>query len=102
MDERSDGMITRRKRGGGTEEVRPTFNWQPQDEKGFHETESCIGQLTEDVRNVLEEIRDKQMLQCDVRAMIQSLLNETRRTRRVLEAAFGRKRKKRKKAAAKA
>jgi predicted ArsR family transcriptional regulator len=29
--------------------------------------------LLEDARNVLEEIRDKQMLQCDVRADIQAM-----------------------------
>ncbi len=95
-------MITRKKCDGGTEEVRPTFTWAPPYGGNLHTYKSTTGQLLEDIRNVLEEIRDKQMLQCEVRVMIQSILSETKRTRRVLDEAFGRKRRKRKKTAAKA
>jgi hydrogenase maturation factor len=101
VDETSDDMITRNKRGGGTEEVRPGFAWPPQNEQGDHILMSCVGQLAEDSRNILEEIRGKQMLQCDVRSDIATIAREVGRMRRVLEEAFGRKKRKRKKAAAK-
>jgi hypothetical protein len=90
-------MITRRKPGGGIENVRPAFTWSGADADQTTRTDVAIGQITEDIRNVLEQIRDKQMLQCDVRGMIQSQLSEMRRIRIVLEAAFARKPRKRKK-----
>lgn len=81
--------ITRRKKHSQeTEQVRPEFNW-PSDRS----IEWCIGQLTEDIRNVLESIRDKQMLQCDVRGDIRKMRIALERIARNFDARPKRGRK---------
>lgn len=91
-------MISRRTLKGGIEEVRPAFNHSASTGANSHgertwEREQIIAQMVEDIRNVLEQIRDKQMLQCDVRGEIFSLLREARRTNRLLERIAGKPKK---------
>ncbi|MGO9643003.1 MAG: hypothetical protein ACLP1Y_17055 [Candidatus Acidiferrales bacterium] len=54
-----------RKKDGKTETLRPTFVWT-----GDSSFVDCTGQLTEDIRNNLEQLNRSQMLQCDVRGDI--------------------------------
>jgi hypothetical protein len=79
-------MITRRVKGtsGPVESVRPSFTFFGEGESGGFSHESILGQLTEDIRNVLEQIRDKQMLQCEARDDLRRLLAEARKTNRLL------------------
>jgi hypothetical protein len=72
-------MIERRKRDSKEyESVRPSFWFSGCDQDGDWSRDQVIAQLTEDIRNNLEELNKKQMLQCDVR-------DDVRRMRVALE-----------------
>ena len=77
-------MIRRKNLKGVVEEVRPQFDYaQARYEDGWS-LDQCQAQLTEDIRNVLEQIRDKQTLQCDVAGAIKDMAKQIRGLRRDL------------------
>ena len=67
---------------------RPSWDYTVIPERQTHEYSTM--EMTESVRNTLEQIRDSQMLQCDVATAIKKMLTEIRGLRRDLK----RKRKK--------
>ncbi len=60
-------MIAVKRTSGQIEKERPSFQFSDTQDR-IYSSHQITARLTEDIRNVLEEIRDKQMLQCDVRA----------------------------------
>jgi hypothetical protein len=78
-------MITRNNKYGKIEEVRPTFSYRgPDPNTGCYDRESVLMQLAEDIRNNLEELNRKQMLQCDVRGEIREMNANVRRMARAV------------------
>jgi hypothetical protein len=73
------GEITRRRNGKDSQYL-PTW--------AYGETQDTAAQnleMLESVRNVLIDIKNSQMLQCDVRSMIQSIQYNTEQTRIMLK-----------------
>lgn len=54
--------------------------------------DQCQLAMQEDIRNVLEQVRDSQMLRCDVAHAIKSMAREMRKVRIAVEKLAGRKR----------
>lgn len=81
-------MITRRKVGGGTEKVHPAFIYSAPSPTGWS-TDQISAQMSESIRDTLEEIRDSQMLQCEVADAIKSMAREIRGLRRDLKKQRG-------------
>jgi hypothetical protein len=79
-------MIRRRNARGRIEKVRPEFNHAGPNERGNWTHDQSTAQLIESARNVLEQIRDSQTLQCDVALAIKRILKEMRGLRRDLKA----------------
>lgn len=75
-------MISRRTSKGHTEQVRPSFTHSGPNANGNFEFLQVISQLVDDIRDILEQLRDKQMLQSDVR-------DDIRKMRRALERIAG-------------
>lgn len=79
-------MIERYTASGKLENVRPQFYHHGPESTGKWVTPGITAQLIEDARNVLEEIRDSQMLHCDIAYTIKQMLVEIRGLRRDLKA----------------
>ena len=77
--------INRRTRDGRWVSVRPSFNYPAPNEDLAFNVDSCIAQISEDSRNVLEQIRDSQMLQGDIAAAIKDIAKQLRGLRRDLK-----------------
>lgn len=77
--------IRRRDRNGKIESVRPSFTHAGETAQGSFNNDAAMAQLCEDTRNVLEQIRDSQMLQCDVAHAIKDIAKNLRGLRRDLK-----------------
>lgn len=84
-------MITRRNTDGTTSDERPQFSFH-RPPGGSYSFEHITAELAEDSRNLLEKIRDSQMMQCDVANAIKSMSREMRLCRLALQKIAKRKR----------
>lgn len=84
--------ITVRRTNGKKEVERPGFTFHDTT-TGTYSAEQITSRIVEDMRNVLEQIRDKQMLQCDVRADIKRMRIALERIAQNFPAKKGRPRK---------
>jgi len=69
------GEITR-----GGKWVKPSFDHY--DHKGHTPAEACTSQMLESIRNILADLKNSQMLQCDVRQDIREIRLALQRKRR--------------------
>jgi hypothetical protein len=86
-------MIARKKADGRTEQVRPTFLFYEREGYGSAE---ATAQITEGIRNNLEDLNRKQMLQWDVRRDIAAMRIALEKIARYLAPLPKRRGKKRK------